>query len=132
MVPFLDKGLQWVNVKQKPSRQIQAYSGVIRHIQGLFRHIQAYSEPCITLAYLETWYIQNLDIFRTRSIFRNLAYSQFWYIHKAGIIQTPEAYSEPCQTSTLIITFTSYNYFRSISLLRSLLHEINMIFLIQV
>ena len=31
MVP-LDKGLQYVNVKQNPFRQIQAHSGIIRHI----------------------------------------------------------------------------------------------------
>ena len=70
----LDKGLQWVNVKQKPFRE--AHSGIIRHIQRLFRHIQAYSEPCIFPAYLEPWYIQNPDIFRTRNIFSNLGYLQ--------------------------------------------------------
>ena len=32
MVSF-DKGLQNVNVKQKPFRQIQAHSGIIEHIQ---------------------------------------------------------------------------------------------------
>ena len=34
-------------------RYIQAYSGVTRHIQELFRHIQAYSEPCVILTYLQ-------------------------------------------------------------------------------
>ena len=34
-------------------------------IQTLFNHIQAYSEPCVTLAYAETWHIRNLGIFRT-------------------------------------------------------------------
>ena len=29
----LDKELQWVNVKQKPFRQIQAHSGIIKRIQ---------------------------------------------------------------------------------------------------
>ena len=52
------------NVKQKPFRQIyiQAYSGII----------QAYSEPCVTLAHSEFWYIQNFGLFKTRSryIFR--------------------------------------------------------------
>ena len=33
MVP-LDKELQWVNVKQKPFRQIYAYSGIIICIQN--------------------------------------------------------------------------------------------------
>ena len=34
----------------------------MRHIQIYSRIIQAYSEPCITLAYLELWYIQKLRI----------------------------------------------------------------------
>ena len=38
MIP-LDKGLQEVNVKQKPSRQNKAHSGINRHILELFRHI---------------------------------------------------------------------------------------------
>ena len=52
MVPP-DNELQWVNVKQNPFIQIQAHSAIIRHVQELFRHIQAYSKPCITLAYFE-------------------------------------------------------------------------------
>ena len=52
----LDKGLQWVNVKQKPFKQIQAYPEIIQ-------------------AYYKRWYNQNPDIFRTRSIFKTLAYS---------------------------------------------------------
>ena len=102
MVP-LDNRLKWVNVKQKPFRQIQAHSGIIWDIQELFRHIQAHSEPCVTLSYLEPWYIWNLNIFRTRSIFRTLAYSQPWYIQNPGIFTTLtypkfKPYSEPCQT----------------------------------
>ena len=136
MVP-LDKGLQWVNVKQKPFRQIQAHSGIIRHIQELFRHIQAHLEPCVTLTCLKLWYIQNPDIFRTRSIFRTLAYSEPWYIQNHRIFRTlayskSEAYPEPCQTYTMnllrklltaIIIFTNYNYFRSTTLTRSLLQK---------
>ena len=26
---------------------------------GTFRHIQAYSEPCVALTHLKPWYIQN-------------------------------------------------------------------------
>ena len=37
----LDKELEWVNAKQKPFRQIQAHSGMIR--------IKAYSIPCVNL-----------------------------------------------------------------------------------
>ena len=65
---------------KKPFRQIYAQSGIIRYIQELFRFIQTFAEPCVTLTYLEPWYIQNPDIFRTRSIFRTLGSSQPWYI----------------------------------------------------
>ena len=88
----LDKGLQWVNVKQQPFRQISGHLDIIRHIEesdifrcypdifyncGISRTL-TYSEP---EAYSEPWYIQNPAIFRT------LAYSKF------------VAYSEPCRTS---------------------------------
>ena len=86
MVP-LDKGLQWVNEKQKPSRQIQTHSGIIRHIQELFRHIQAYLEPCLTLTYLKLWYILNPNILRARSIFRTPAYSQRYYVQNTDILK---------------------------------------------
>ena len=55
-------------------------------------------------AYSELWYIQNSGTFRTRHILRIIGYLE------------PEAYSEPCQTSTMerfekqlmaIIVFTS-------------------------
>ena len=36
---------------------------------GTFRHNQAYSIPCVNLAYSEPWYIQKSDIFKTRNIF---------------------------------------------------------------
>ena len=55
----------------------QAYPGII----------QAYSKPCVTLAYLELQYIQNHDIqtqkhIQNPGIFRTLAYSK------------PKAYSD--------------------------------------
>ena len=50
---------------------ITAYSdifrGITRYIQDLFRHIHAYSEPCVTLTYLERWYIWSPGIFRILS-----------------------------------------------------------------
>ena len=96
-------------------------------------HIQTYSKPCVTLAYSEPWYIQNPDIFRTRSIFRTLAYVELWYIQNPLIFRTlafsnSEAYSEPCQTSTMkhfAKIVNGYNYFCSNSFPRSLLHETN-------
>ena len=36
MVP-LDRRLQWVNLKQKTFRKIEAHSGIGRHVQELFR-----------------------------------------------------------------------------------------------
>ena len=105
-------------------RQIYAHSGIIMHIQELFRHIQVCPKPCVTLTYLESWYIQNTDKFRTTSIFRTLAYSEPWYIQNPRIFRTlayskSEAYSEPCQTS-MIKRFSKivngYNYFRKLKL----------------
>ena len=56
---------------------------------GTFRHNHAYSKPCVTLAYLEPWYIQNLDIFRTRSIFRTPVYSERCHIQNPRHIENP-------------------------------------------
>ena len=57
---------------------ITAYLDRSRHIQSdIIRHIQVYSEPCVTLTYSEQWLIQNPGLFIT------LAYSE------------PEAYSGP-------------------------------------
>ena len=71
MVPFLDKGLQWVNVKRKPFRQIQAYPGIIQAYSGIFRTL---CNPGIftTLVYSEHRYIQNAVIFKIQDIFRTL------------------------------------------------------------
>ena len=55
-------------------RYIQTYWTLIRHIQALLTHIQAYSEPCITLTYPQPCHIlANLKL---------------------------EAYSEPSETLT--------------------------------
>ena len=104
------------------TKAIQTDLGIIRYIQELFRHIQAYSKPCVTLAYLEPWYIQNPDIFRTRSIFRTLAYSQPWHIQNPHIFRKlayskSKAYSEPYQTSTMKCfakIVNGYSYFRKL------------------
>ena len=60
---------------------ISANSEILRHNHANSAIIQACSEPCITLnpgifkilLYSEHWYIQNLGIFRIRSIFRTLS-----------------------------------------------------------
>ena len=67
---------------------------------------------------------QNPDIFRTRSIFRTLAYSQRWYNQNPVIFRTlayskSEAYSEPCQTSTMkrfAKIVNGYNHFHKLQL----------------
>ena len=134
------------------SRHIQAYVDIIRNIQEYPAVIQAYSEPYVTLAYLQLWYIQNSGILKTRGIFRSLVYPNLWHIQNQRHIQNPDlfrtlgysepdAYSEPCQTSTMecfekqltvIIIFTSYSYFCNISFSCQVVHETNMIFLMQV
>ena len=91
---------------------IQTYSGIIRHIQVYSGIIQAYSEPCVTLAYSELWYIQNHRIFKTIGIFRALVYAKLWHIQNQRHIQNPglfktlgyskpETYSVSCQLSTM-------------------------------
>ena len=69
----------------------QANLGITRHIQELFRHIQAYSVLCVILAYaehLEPWLIQIQRRIQNPSIFRNLTYSELWYIQKPDIFRT--------------------------------------------
>ena len=84
MVP-LNKALQWVNVKQKPFRPIMAHSGIIKHIQELFRHIQPYLEPCLTLTYLKLVY--------PKPYYEQGAYSEPRHIHNPAVFRTP-LYSE--------------------------------------
>ena len=67
---------------------------------GAFRHNQAYSEPCVTMGYLEPWHIQNPGIFRTRSIYRALVYSGPRIFRTLTYLKS-EAYSEPCKTATI-------------------------------
>ena len=125
------------------TKATQTDLGMLRHNQGKPGIIQAYSEPYVTLAYLNLWDIRNPDIFRTRSIFRTLACSQPWYIQKFGLFKTLayskfEAYSKPCQTSTIqrfVKIVTGYHYFHKLQLFsmykhrisstRSLLHKID-------
>ena len=88
------------------TKAIQTNLSTFRHNRTYPGIIQAYLEPCVTLTYLKLWYIQNPDIFTTRSIFRTPAYSKLWYIQYPAIFRTvacskSEAYSEPCHTSMM-------------------------------
>ena len=72
---------------------IPAYSDISTHIQpDIIRHIQAYSEPCVTLTYSEPWQIHNQMRIQNLGIFGNLAYSEPWYL-KTPAYSEPEAYS---------------------------------------
>ena len=96
-------------------RQNQEYPGIIQTYSGIFKTL---CNPGI----FKPWHIQNPDIFRTRSIFRTLAYSQPWYIQNHRIFRTlayskSEAHSEPCQTSTrkrFAKIVNGYTYFRKL------------------
>ena len=70
----------------KCKKGTQAHLGIFRHNQEYQEIIQAYSKPCVTLAYLQPWYTPG--IFSTISIFRTLAYSQAWYIQNPRIFRT--------------------------------------------
>ena len=80
--------------KQNTRRVYQDSSLSIRAYSGYSGIIQSYSEPCVTLAYSELWYIQNASIFKTRNIFKTLAhgepetYSESWAIQNLGIFRT--------------------------------------------
>ena len=81
-------------------QHIQAYSDIFRHNQAYSRVIKTYSEPCVTLAYSEFWYIQNPGMFKARGIFRTLLYPKLWHIPNQKHIQNSDisetlAHSEP-------------------------------------
>ena len=75
----LDKELEWVNAKQKPFRQIQAHSGMIR--------IKTYSIPCVNLT-------QQSRVSRTMTYSKPETYSEPWYIQNLEILETV-AYPQP-------------------------------------
>ena len=110
--PFSIEHLQWLLLETKA---IQTNLDTFSHNLIYPGIIQVYLEPCVTITYLRLWYIQNPDIFSTRSIFRTPAYSQPWYIQNPAIFRTlayskSEAHTESCHISTLKLT--NYNYFR--------------------
>ena len=72
---------------------IQAYSALLRHIhanggiKGIFRFIQGYSAPCLTLAFSQPCHILTPAMFRTRDIFKiawniDQPYSELYHIFK--------------------------------------------------
>ena len=138
------------NIKQKPFRQIWAYSYISRHIQpyagicrqtysGIFRTLcnldifrtLVYSEPW---QLQNQWHIQNLGIFKTLASWEPEAYSQPWYIQNPFLIRTlassePEAYSELWYIQNARIIRTLERFVKIVNIL----YEINIMnFLIQV
>ena len=92
-------------IKQKPIRQIQAHSRLFWHIQTYSEIVQSYSGILRTLC--------------NPSLFRTLVYS------KTDKKSEAEAYSEPCETSTVECfckTVNSYSCFRKLKL--SLQHQL--------
>ena len=94
------------------TKAIQIDLGIIRHNQAYAGIILAFSEPCLTPACLELWYMQNPEfIFRKHiqnpGIFTTLVYSEPRYLHNAGIFKIrgifrtlPNVYDESfCENS---------------------------------
>ena len=101
--------------KKKPFMHILVYSNIFRHNQAYSGIIQAYSQPCITLAYLEPWYAQNPGIVRTRSIWRIVGYSETRHI------QNPAKHLRWDLFAKIV---NGYNYYyHNISFSRFLLYE---------
>ena len=97
---------------------------IFRTVPNIY-YKEFHSEPCVTLAYLKPWNIQNLRhthntvkhplwniLFKTLcnlGIFRTLVYSQLWYILKSKHIQSPAKY---LRWSILLKTLCNYSKFR--------------------
>ena len=69
------------------TKAIQTNFGTFRHNQAYLGIIQGYSKPCVTLSYLEPWYIQNPNIFKIRNIFRPLVYLEPRYIQNSDMFK---------------------------------------------
>ena len=69
-------------------RNIDTYGDIIKAYLSIFKFIQAYSAPCVTLTYSQTCHILRHGIFRTEGLLKTL-----WNID--------QAYSEPCHRASL-------------------------------
>ena len=81
---------------------IQHYLGIFMHTEMLWRYIQAYSAPYLTLPYSKPCHILSSGIFRTIGLYKTLwhidqAYSETCHMALFSHIQT---YSEPCAMLT--------------------------------
>ena len=98
--------------------------------KACLENIQGYSEPCVTPAYSESWYIQNPGIFRTRGIcrtpyiLRTEVYLEPWDTQNLRQIQKPVKHlrwSIVQKLFTAIVAIANYNYFCNSSCSCSLL-----------
>ena len=95
---------------------------------GTFRHNQASSKPCVSLAQSEQQYIQNRDIFKTRNILGTLVYSEPRCIEDSDIFKVEGLFRHlRCQVPTMkrFVKTANGKQFRNTSLWRSLLHQTN-------
>ena len=111
--------------------KIPAYLDISWHISpNIIRHIQNLRNADIfrNLLYTESWFIQNPDIFRTRRIFRILVYPEPRHIQSPSIFRTltysePETYSELWCIQNPDIFRTPERFVKIVNLL----YEINII-----
>ena len=79
--------------------QILAYSDIFKHKQVYSRISRGYSEPSVTLAYLEPWYIQNPGTFRKQNHIHKLSYIQNPDIFRTLVYLEPLVYSDEKTTN---------------------------------
>ena len=94
---------------------ISAYPDVSKHIKpDIIRHIQVYSEPCVTLRYSEPWQIHNQTHIQKVGIFRNLAQSEPWFLQNPDIFRTRNIF--------MTLTYSEPRHIQNHSLFRTLGH----------
>ena len=88
---YMRSSRQCINIGKYKAKAIHADLGIFTHIStysDISRHVQAYSgilRTLLTLKYSKSWFIQNLDKFRARGIFRTLVYSEPSHIQNPGV-----------------------------------------------
>ena len=130
-------------------RHIHAHCSIFRHNQTypdiIMRHIQVYSEPCVTLAlfgtpvYSESWHIQNQRHIQIPGISKNLAYSEPQTYLESQAIQNPGIFRTRGILRTLFNIYdgvllgraNGYNYSCNISFSCPLVPKTKIIFLMQ-
>ena len=105
-------------------RHNQAYPGIIQAYSGIFKTL---CNPGVfrTVVFPEPWHIQNQKHILNSGIFTTLVYSELPYIQNADIFKIAGIFRTLSNIYDEVFCENGYNYFRSISLSRSLLHEIN-------